>query len=319
MPVLLSVSYSIISIHALLAESDEFQSVGIALLFISIHALLAESDPHRPTVVRCPTKFLSTLSLRRATRSDHSVCSSSQISIHALLAESDKSYRHNGRNQNNISIHALLAESDSARKVAAVRAYKISIHALLAESDDTGPRQRGPDGHFYPRSPCGERPPAGKVRPWASHISIHALLAESDGLLTHNGHPQYISIHALLAESDNRGWCNTMAARRISIHALLAESDRHWQMGHSLTRQFLCTLSLRRATFAALYDILKLFPISIHALLAESDKPSLYGLYDTYAFLSTLSLRRATPVSALRVTSRTHFYPRSPCGERLPG
>ncbi len=147
----------------------------------------------------------------------------------------------------------------------------ISIHALLAESDDTGPRQRGPDGHFYPRSPCGERPPAGKVRPWASHISIHALLAESDGLLTHNGHPQYISIHALLAESDNRGWCNTMAARRISIHALLAESDRHWQMGHSLTRQFLSTLSLRRATFAALYDILKLFPISIHALLAESD------------------------------------------------
>ena len=128
-----------------------------------------------------------------------------------------------------------------------------------------------------------------------------------------------ISIHALLAESDNRGWCNTMAARRISIHALLAESDRHWQMGHSLTRQFLSTLSLRRATFAALYDILKLFPISIHALLAESDKPSLYGLYDTYAFLSTLSLRRATPVSALRVTSRTHFYPRSPCGERLPG
>ena len=158
MPVLLSFSYSIISIHALLAESDEFQSVGIAHLFISIHALLAESD--------------------------------------------------------------------SARKVAAVRAYKISIHALLAESDDTGPRQRGPDGHFYPRSPCGERPPAGKVRPWASHISIHALLAESD----------------------NRGWCNTMAARRISIHALLAESDRHWQMGHSLTRQFLSTLSLRRAT-----------------------------------------------------------------------
>ena len=35
----------------------------------------------------------------------------------------------------------------------------ISIHALLAESD-----------------------PAGKVRPWASHISIHALLAESDWL-----------------------------------------------------------------------------------------------------------------------------------------
>ena len=102
------------------------------------------------------------------------------ISIHALLAESDKSYRHNGRNQNNITIHALLAESDSARKVAAVRAYKISIHALLAESDRhraaptrpgwaflstlslrraTTRGQGAPLGipYFYPRSPCGER------------------------------------------------------------------------------------------------------------------------------------------------------------------
>ena len=41
------------------------------------------------------------------------------------------------------------------------------------------------------------------------------------------------------------------SATIISIHALLAESDRHWQTGHSLTRQFLSTLSLRRATFSA--------------------------------------------------------------------
>ena len=125
----------------------------------------------------------------------------------------------------------------------------ISIHALLAESDEF---QSVGIAHLF--------------------ISIHALLAESDLLLClFLRFLSRISIHALLAESDNRGWCNTMAARRISIHALLAESDRHWQMGHSLTRQFLSTLSLRRATFAALYDILKLFPISIHALLAESD------------------------------------------------
>ena len=66
-PVLLSFSYSIISIHALLAESDEFQSVGIAHLFISIHALLAESDFAAQRPVRRHAKFLSTLSLRRAT------------------------------------------------------------------------------------------------------------------------------------------------------------------------------------------------------------------------------------------------------------
>ena len=55
----------------------------------------------------------------------------------------------------------------------------ISIHALLAESDRRllSPAPAGP--HFYPRSPCGERPsrPGRKDR---RTISIHALLAESD-------------------------------------------------------------------------------------------------------------------------------------------
>ena len=56
--------------------------------------------------------------------------------------------------------------------------------------------------------------------------------------------------------------------------------------------------------------------ISIHALLAESDCFFCVKLLLQSIFLSTLSLRRATPVSELRVTSNTHFYPRSPCGER---
>ena len=58
-----------ISIHALLAESDFAKcDVFINAVDISIHALLAESDP--PRVVREPTaaRFLSTLSLRRATQ-----------------------------------------------------------------------------------------------------------------------------------------------------------------------------------------------------------------------------------------------------------
>ena len=92
MPVLLSFSYSIISIHALLAESDEFQSVGIAHLFISIHALLAESDRQSGALPQPPP----------------------HISIHALLAESDLSGLFHTR-VNKISIHALLAESDQIR------------------------------------------------------------------------------------------------------------------------------------------------------------------------------------------------------------
>ena len=57
---------SIISIHALLAESDTGAGVGLYLVTISIHALLAESDL---TGLTCG--------------------GGRNISIHALLAESD--------------------------------------------------------------------------------------------------------------------------------------------------------------------------------------------------------------------------------------
>ena len=37
-----------------------------------------------------------------------------------------------------------------------------------------------------------------------------------------------------------------------------------------------------------------------------------------FLFLSTLSLRRATLIGPLIFNVQPHFYPRSPCGERLP-
>ena len=80
---------SIISIHALLAESDVGASQGADSEHISIHALLAESD--------LPQSFLSYLPMDFYPRSP---CGERQgyfarnaaairISIHALLAESD--------------------------------------------------------------------------------------------------------------------------------------------------------------------------------------------------------------------------------------
>ena len=122
-----------ISIHALLAESDNPLFFGHRTISISIHALLAESDCSNP-VHRFPSlAFLSTLSLRRATRffliSKVTVC----ISIHALLAESDPG-RPRSRPVFSISIHALLAESDHGSHRRG-HGSPISIHALLAESD----------------------------------------------------------------------------------------------------------------------------------------------------------------------------------------
>ena len=80
--------------------------------------------------------FLSTLSLRRATRADSLAHAPPQISIHALLAESDKSSIEEVSKYVVISIHALLAESDAPPAPQSKSSNKISIHALLAESDE---------------------------------------------------------------------------------------------------------------------------------------------------------------------------------------
>ena len=100
---------------------------------ISIHALLAESDGIGTFVVDSGIKFLSTLSLRRATYDTYAKVLRVNISIHALLAESDRS-RLWGPGQSKISIHALLAESDPSTTRRLTNLI-ISIHALLAESD----------------------------------------------------------------------------------------------------------------------------------------------------------------------------------------
>ncbi len=106
-------------------------------------------------------------------------------------------------------------------------------------------------------------------------------------------------------------------------------------VGNSL---FLSTLSLRRATHAAVlcrgprHHFYPRSPcgerpgaqqttvvsqsISIHALLAESDAIYLAMSGTTFQFLSTLSLRRATSACWRGCLSRCNFYPRSPCGER---
>ena len=157
MPVLLSFSYSIISIHALLAESDEFQSVGIAHLFISIHALLAESDRQSGALPQPPP----------------------HISIHALLAESDLSGLFHTR-VNKISIHALLAESDFAAQRLVRRHAKFLSTLSLRRATSRLSAPSGATLNFYPRSPCGERPTQAHGSTLPHKISIHALLAESD-------------------------------------------------------------------------------------------------------------------------------------------
>ena len=128
-------------------------------------------------------RFLSTLSLRRATRGRNPPPRTSTISIHALLAESDGGP--GGKNAVILHFYPRSPCGERQQRAASCgRRISISIHALLAESDAGGSLYPRFHRHFYPRSPCGERRHKADRRPVSGAISIHALLAESDPWLT---------------------------------------------------------------------------------------------------------------------------------------
>ena len=217
--------HCVISIHALLAESDHPSLSGTAphtyfyprspcgerrdlMGDLSYDRNFYPRSPcgERPcttTITICTASFLSTLSLRRATVSFMLYDTSSLIFLSTL----------------------------SLRRATCVVSVQI-----------------GGNVYFYPRSPCGERLIALFDFPIVPAISIHALLAESDWWLRcWQLAAQDISIHALLAESDNGGLLASVSSSdfyprspcgerphpitifvrvvEISIHALLAESD----------------------------------------------------------------------------------------------
>ena len=103
-----------ISIHALLAESDPKFIFNIRKIINFYPRSPCGERPHPIGVLVRIVKFLSTLSLRRATQWEGMKSLSEVISIHALLAESDV-YNKEFRAEHPISIHALLAESDVGR------------------------------------------------------------------------------------------------------------------------------------------------------------------------------------------------------------
>ena len=67
--------------------------IVVMYALISIHALLAESDRAASVTPTASRRFLSTLSLRRATNAAYGALDGASISIHALLAESDNDSR----------------------------------------------------------------------------------------------------------------------------------------------------------------------------------------------------------------------------------
>ena len=268
------------------------------------------------TTICIVSKFLSTLSLRRATYAAAAFGLALQISIHALLAESDERNHLFSRwicyfyprspcgerpevgipntNTSKISIHALLAESDifvfwtapsrplflstlSLRRATANlqrnqrqrKQFLSTLSLRRATSSRFGRLQVV--NYFYPRSPCGERP----IVPVELTTLVKFLSTLSLRRATY------------LVRGQRPNW-------RISIHALLAESDALRQLQSSLRRNFYprspCGERQKRLRQKLAEAI-----ISIHALLAESDRRTCHKC-DSQEFLSTLSLRRATTI-----------------------
>ena len=171
--------------------------------------------------------------------------------------------------------------------------------------------------YFYPRSPCGERQfLAGTAHGGPFDFYPRSPCGERRGKVGTLKGLQYFYPRSPCGE--RRHSTSAVATGQIiSIHALLAESDAFKQHQAAQRRAFLSTLSLRRATLGH-GNWCKVPHISIHALLAESDTGGKIQHPRQVLFLSTLSLRRATRVPGPAGQHGFHFYPRSPCGERLP-
>ena len=146
--------------------------------------------------------------------------------------------------------------------------------------------------HFYPRSPCGERP-IFAVRPYDAPIFLSTLS---------------------LRRATNIGSVGTVR-RTISIHALLAESDRLNAAGAFSIKHFY-PRSPCGERLGLLSPTDPRQTISIHALLAESDYCHAAGggkdddFYPRSPCGERLVQRGPGPHQG------RHFYPRSPCGER---
>ena len=148
-----------ISIHALLAESDG----AISQLQCALGNFYPRSPCGErlrlPTALRTPhQRFLSTLSLRRATRGGHIIKTRAKNFYPRSPCGERRAYL---QYLCELSLQNFYPRSPCGERLANCT----KIYAF---------------GDFYPRSPCGERRPAESQAAGTNRISIHALLAESD-------------------------------------------------------------------------------------------------------------------------------------------
>ena len=125
---------------------------------ISIHALLAESDLKRPKQLIGFIKFLSTLSLRRATSVDCNYRSG-----HPDFYPRSPCGERPGKLIFVIGSPKFLSTLSLRRATFYIRPYKLHLSTFLSTLSLRRATRPMPyplyrQQYFYPRSPCGERP-----------------------------------------------------------------------------------------------------------------------------------------------------------------
>ena len=147
--------------------------------------------------------------------------------------------------------------------------------------------------HFYPRSPCGERPHIRSTLPGRPGISIHALLAESDRIVW--GILPAVRYFYPRSPCGERPGTTSAKMRRWDFYPRSPCGERHFdrdqQNGDRPDFYPRSPCGERRPEYFLAWHCIN---ISIHALLAESDVNGISLIVHISRFLSTLSLRRAT-------------------------
>ena len=146
---------------------------------------------------------------------------------------------------------------------------RISIHALLAESDNTLFPNVKEVEYFYPRSPCGERPPKHEVCRGGINFYPRSPCGERPVRVVRTCWSPYFY---------PRSPCGERHGQDVLLPAAL---------------EFLSTLSLRRATIGGSTNQTHKINFYPRSPCGERHEGTNTGTNSTI-FLSTLSLRRAT-------------------------
>ena len=170
----------VISIHALLAESDK-SIINSIMQRNDFYPRSPCGERPLPNTTRCRViHFYPRSPCGERPRLASIFSDGAKISIHALLAESDNQLHVNGTTKTVIFLSTLSLRRATHKTGNNCIDYCISIHALLAESDGgcvagnwprviflstlslrrataLAPEENPTQKNFYPRSPCGER------------------------------------------------------------------------------------------------------------------------------------------------------------------